>query len=50
MNKKLIFLDIDGTLTSPGSNVPPDSALASDGSSVETEVVFMTLQSAFSGY
>lgn len=28
MNKKLIFLDIDGTLTSPGSNAPPDSALA----------------------
>ena len=28
MNKKLIFLDIDGTLTSPGSNVPPESALA----------------------
>ena len=27
MNKKLIFLDIDGTLTSPGSNVPPASAL-----------------------
>ncbi len=27
MNKKLIFLDIDGTLTSPGSNVPPQSAL-----------------------
>ena len=27
MNKKLIFLDIDGTLTSPGSNVPPESAL-----------------------
>lgn len=27
MNKKLIFLDIDGTLTTPGSNVPPDSAL-----------------------
>ena len=27
MNKKLIFLDIDGTLTVPGSNVPPDSAL-----------------------
>ena len=27
MNKKLLFLDIDGTLTSPGSNVPPDSAL-----------------------
>ena len=25
--RKLIFLDIDGTLTSPGSNVPPDSAL-----------------------
>jgi Cof subfamily protein (haloacid dehalogenase superfamily) len=24
---KLIFLDIDGTLTSPGSNVPPESAL-----------------------
>ena len=28
MTPKLIFLDIDGTLTSPGSNVPPDSALA----------------------
>ena len=27
MNKKVIFLDIDGTLTEPGSNVPPDSAL-----------------------
>ena len=27
MNKKLIFLDIDGTLTPPGSNVPPQSAL-----------------------
>ena len=27
MNSKLIFLDIDGTLTTPGSNVPPESAL-----------------------
>ena len=27
MNKKLLFLDIDGTLTAPGSNVPPESAL-----------------------
>lgn len=27
MNKKLVFLDIDGTLTTPGSNVPPQSAL-----------------------
>ena len=27
MNKKLIFLDIDGTLTVPGSNEPPASAL-----------------------
>ena len=27
MNPKLIFLDIDGTLTPAGSNVPPDSAL-----------------------
>lgn len=27
MNKKLIFLDIDGTLTEPGCNVPPQSAL-----------------------
>lgn len=25
--KKLIFLDIDGTLTEPGCNVPPESAL-----------------------
>ncbi len=27
MNKKLIFLDIDGTLTTPGSNIPPESAM-----------------------
>ena len=27
MERKLIFLDIDGTLTLPGRNVPPDSAL-----------------------
>ena len=27
MSKKLIFLDIDGTLTTPGSNIPPSSAL-----------------------
>lgn len=27
MGHKLIFLDIDGTLTEPGKNVPPDSAL-----------------------
>ena len=26
MNRKLIFLDIDGTLTEPGSNIPPSSA------------------------
>ena len=26
-NTKLIFLDIDGTLTVPGENVPPESAL-----------------------
>ena len=27
MPQKLIFVDIDGTLTAPGSNTPPDSAL-----------------------
>ena len=27
MRKKIIFLDIDGTLTEPGSNVPPESAM-----------------------
>ena len=27
MGKKLIFLDIDGTLCQPGSNIPPASAL-----------------------
>ena len=26
-DKKLIFLDIDGTLTEPGSNIPPQSAI-----------------------
>ena len=28
MGKKIVFLDIDGTLTRPGQNVPPDSALS----------------------
>ncbi len=27
MKRKIIFLDIDGTLTEPGSNEPPDSAI-----------------------
>ena len=27
MEKKIIFLDIDGTLTEPGKNIPPESAL-----------------------
>jgi len=27
MEKKIIFLDIDGTLTEPGKNIPPQSAL-----------------------
>ncbi len=27
MRSKLVFLDIDGTLTQPGMNIPPDSAL-----------------------
>lgn len=27
MKTKLIFVDIDGTLTPPGTNVPPDSAV-----------------------
>ncbi len=27
MSKKLVFLDVDGTLTEPGSNEPPSSAL-----------------------
>lgn len=27
MEQKLIFMDIDGTLTEPGKNVPPDSAV-----------------------
>ena len=28
MDRKLIFLDIDGTLTRPGENTPPESAMA----------------------
>lgn len=27
MHSRIIFLDIDGTLTEPGSNIPPESAL-----------------------
>ena len=34
-NKKLIFLDIDGTLTEPGKNIPPDSALEAVGKARE---------------
>ena len=42
MNKKLIFLDIDGTLTEPGSNIPPDSALeAIRGAQAKGHLVFL---------
>ena len=27
MDRKIVFLDIDGTLTQPGSNEPPESAV-----------------------
>lgn len=27
MNRKVVFLDIDGTLTEPGQNIPPESAV-----------------------
>ena len=27
MSRKIIFMDIDGTLTEPGSNIPPESAV-----------------------
>jgi hydroxymethylpyrimidine pyrophosphatase-like HAD family hydrolase len=35
---KLIFLDIDGTLTEPGANVPPDSALEAIRRSQKREI------------
>ncbi len=35
MERKIIFLDIDGTLTEPGSNVPPASALKAVGRAQE---------------
>ena len=42
MKKKLIFLDIDGTLTEPGSNTPPDSALeAIRGAQAKGHLVFL---------
>lgn len=42
MTKKLIFLDIDGTLTEPGSNTPPDSALkAIRGAQEKGHMVFL---------
>ena len=31
MNRKVIFLDIDGTLTRPGHNEPPESAVRAIG-------------------
>ena len=42
MNVKLIFLDIDGTLTPPGSNIPPRSALdAIDAARANGHKVFL---------
>lgn len=42
MKKKIVFLDIDGTLTEPGSNVPPDSAVkAMEGARREGHLVFL---------
>ncbi len=40
--QKLIFLDIDGTLTKPGENVPPDSAIeAIRGAQKNGNLVFL---------
>lgn len=42
MKRKIIFLDIDGTLTEPGSNEPPDSAVkAMEGARKEGHLVFL---------
>lgn len=42
MNKKIIFLDIDGTLTEPGGNVPPASAIrAIKGAQEKGNYVFL---------
>lgn len=42
MDKKIIFLDIDGTLTEPGSNVPPASAIrAIKGAQEKGNYVFL---------
>ena len=35
MDRKIIFLDIDGTLTEPGKNEPPQSALQAIGEARE---------------
>lgn len=41
-NRKIIFLDIDGTLTEPGSNTPPESALdAIRGAQANGHLVFL---------
>lgn len=42
MRKKIIFLDIDGTLTEPGSNTPPESAMrAVKGAQEKGHYVFL---------
>lgn len=42
MEQKVIFLDIDGTLTEPGKNVPPESAIrAIDQARKEGHYVFL---------
>lgn len=41
-NRKIVFLDIDGTLTEPGSNTPPESALdAIRGAQANGHLVFL---------
>lgn len=35
MRRKIIFLDIDGTLTEPGANLPPESAVKAVGAARE---------------
>lgn len=42
MARKLIFIDIDGTLTIPGDNTPPDSAIkAIEGARRNGHIVFL---------
>ncbi len=44
MGRKIIFLDIDGTLTEAGSNVPPRSAIEAVRETQKKEIMYFCVR------